>query len=111
VDDAAKGEKKQVKRTNNEEIEAAREEGEPEKLEDKYDIWYLVRLDPSISPAPAGWLFGRQVELVVPNDIIFYQENNRKFVTWQRLDTDAGQLGHSIPHKSGKGHRRRGTRF
>jgi hypothetical protein len=89
VDDAAKGEKKQVKRTNNEEIEAAREEGEPEKLEDKYDIWYLVRLDPSISPAPAGWLFGRQVELVVPNDIIFYQENNRKFVTWQRLDTDA----------------------
>ncbi|MBC7899787.1 MAG: hypothetical protein H7070_07000, partial [Saprospiraceae bacterium] len=39
VDDAAKGEKKKGKRTRNEEIEAAREEGEPEKIEDKYDIW------------------------------------------------------------------------
>ncbi|MBC7899738.1 MAG: hypothetical protein H7070_06755, partial [Saprospiraceae bacterium] len=89
VDDAAKGEKKKGKRTRNEEIEAAREEGEPEKIEDKYDIWYQVRLDPSVSPAPAGWLFGRQVELQVPSDIVFFQQNNRKFVTWQRLDTDA----------------------
>jgi hypothetical protein len=48
-----------------------------------------VRLDPSVSPAPAGWLFGRQVELQVPSDIVFFQANNRKFVTWQRLDTDA----------------------
>jgi hypothetical protein len=47
-----------------------------------------VRLDPSVSPAPAGWLFGRQVELQVPSDIVFFQANNRKFVTWQRLDTD-----------------------
>ena len=89
VDDAAKGEKKQVKKTKNEEIEAAREEGEPEKIDDKYDIWYLVKLDPSVSPAPAGWLFGRQVELQVPADIVFYQEGNRKYVTWQRLDTDS----------------------
>lgn len=89
IDDAAKGEQSRKKRTKNEEIEAAKEDGEPEKLEDKYDIWYQVRLDPSISPAPAGWLFGRQVELQVPNDIVFFQENNRKFVTWQRLDTDA----------------------
>ena len=89
VDDAAKGDKKQAKKSKNEEVEAAREEGEPEKIEDKYDIWYLVRLDPSVSPAPAGWLFGRQVELQVPSDIVFYQEGNRKFVTWQRLDTDA----------------------
>ena len=89
VDDAAKGEKKQVKKTKNEEIEAAREEGEPDKIDDKYDIWYLVKLDPSVSPAPAGWLFGRQVELQVPSDIVFYQEGNRKFVTWQRLDTDS----------------------
>ncbi len=88
VDDAAKGEKKQAKRTRNEEIEAAKEEGEPEKLDEKYDIWYQVRLDPSVSPAPAGWLFGRQVELQVPSDLVFYQHNNRKFVTWQRLDTD-----------------------
>src|SRR5687767_9967715 len=89
VDDAAKGEQRQKKRTRNEEIEAAREAGEPEKLDEKYDIWYRVKLDPSISPAPAGWLFGRQVELQVPSDIIFFQENNRKFVTWQRLDTDS----------------------
>jgi hypothetical protein len=88
VDDAAKGEQKQTKRTRNEEIEAAREAGEPEKLDEKYDIWYQVRLDPSVSPAPAGWLFGRQVELQVPSDIVFFQSNNRKFVTWQRLDTD-----------------------
>ncbi len=88
VDDAKKGEQKQKKRTKNEEIEAAREANEPEKIEDKYDIWYQVRMDPSISPAPAGWLFGRQVELQVPSDIVFFQQNNRKFVTWQRLDTD-----------------------
>jgi hypothetical protein len=89
VDDAASGEQGAKKPTRNEEIEAAKEAGEPEKIEEKYDIWYQVRLDPSISPAPAGWLFGRQVELQVPNDIIFFQENNRKFVTWQRLDTDS----------------------
>jgi hypothetical protein len=88
VDDAAKGEQKRTKRTKNEEIEAAKEAGEPEKLDEKYDIWYRVRLDPSVSPAPAGWLFGRQVELQVPSDLVFYQHNNRKFVTWQRLDTD-----------------------
>jgi hypothetical protein len=88
VDDAAKGEQKQRKRTRNEEIEAAKEAGEPEKLDEKYDIWYRVKLDPSVSPAPAGWLFGRQVELQVPSDLVFYQHNNKKFVTWQRLDTD-----------------------
>ncbi len=89
VDDASKGEQAKKKRSRNEEIEAAKEEGEPEKLDEKYDIWYQVRLDPSVSPAPAGWLFGRQVELQVPSDIVFFQQNNRKFVTWQRLDTDA----------------------
>jgi len=88
VDDAAKGEQKQSRKSKNEEIEAAKEEGEPEKLDEKYDVWYQVRLDPSISPAPAGWLFGRQVELQVPNDIVFYQENDKKFVTWYRLDNE-----------------------
>jgi len=88
VDDAPKGQQKTGKRSKNEDIEAAKE-GEPEKMEDKYDIWYLVRLDPSVSPAPAGWLFGRQVELQVPTDISFFQQNNHKFVTWQRLDADA----------------------
>ena len=88
VDDAAKGEVTRSKRTRNEEIEAAREANEPEKLDEKYDIWYRIRLERSVSPAPAGWLFGRQVELLVPTDIVFFQANNRKFVTWQRLDTD-----------------------
>jgi hypothetical protein len=88
VDDAAKGEQKKPGREKNEEIEAARVAGEPEKLDETYDIWYLVKLDPSVSPAPAGWLFGRQVELQVPSEIVFFQQNNRKFVTWQRLDTD-----------------------
>lgn len=89
VDDAPKGQQKKGKSSKNADIEAAKEEGEPEKLEDKYDIWYQVRLDPSVSPAPAGWLFGRQVELQVPSDIVFFQQNNRKFVTWQRLDADS----------------------
>lgn len=87
VDDAPKGTQKQGKgKTKNAEIEAAKEDNEPEKLDEKYDIWYQVRLDPSVSPAPAGWVFGRQVELQVPSDIVFYQQNNKKFVTWQKLD-------------------------
>ncbi len=88
VDDAPKGQQKSGKRSKNDEIEAAKE-GQPEQIADKYDIWYQVRLDPSVSPAPAGWLFGRQVELQVPSDIVFFQQNNHKFVTWQRLDADS----------------------
>lgn len=103
VDDAARGEEKQAKRTRNEEIEAAREAGEPEKLDEKYDVWYQVRLDPSVSPAPAGWLFGRQVELQVPSDIVFFQSNNRKFVTWQRLDTDIASKSVSADKLSAPG--------
>ncbi len=87
VDNAKKGDEKPTKgRTKNAEIEAAKEANEPEKIEDKYDIWYKVRLDRSVSPAPAGWIFGRQVELQVPSDIVFYQNNNKKYVTWQRID-------------------------
>lgn len=93
VDDAPKGQQKSAKKSKNEEIEAAKEANEPDRMEDKYDIWYQVRLDPAVSPAPAGWLFGRQVELQIPSDIIFFQANNRKFVSWQRLDTDAGDKG------------------
>ncbi|MDQ3130091.1 MAG: hypothetical protein M3Q99_04945 [Acidobacteriota bacterium] len=100
VDDAAKGEQKQTKKTKNEEIEAAKEANEPEKLDEKYDVWYQVRLDPSVSPAPAGWLFGRQVELQVPSDIIFYQENDKKFVTWYRLDNDSGDKNSKDTTKS-----------
>lgn len=74
------------------EIAEAREEGEPEKLDEKYDIWYLVKMDPSVSPAPAGWLFGRQVELQIPSEIVFFQANNRKFVSWQRLDSETATV-------------------
>jgi len=81
------------KHSKNEEIEAANDDDEPDKLDDKYDTWYLVKLDPSVSPAPAGWLFGRQVELQVPTDVQFYQENNRKFVAWQRLDSETAEKG------------------
>lgn len=94
IDDAGKGEQKQPKgKTRNAEIEAAKEDNEPETLTDKYDVWYQVRLDPSVSPAPVGWLFGRQVELQVPSDIVFYQHNNKKFVTWQRLDDSTEKVG------------------
>ena len=78
VDDAPKGQQKPGKKTKNAEVEAAKEEGEPDKIEDKYDIWYQVRLDPSVSPAPAGWLFGRQVELQVPSDIRYFSAKQSK---------------------------------
>ena len=87
VDDASKGENKQAKnKTKNLDVEAAKEAGESAKIDEVYDTWYQVRLDPSQSPAPAGWLFGRQVELQVPSDIVFNQQNNKKFVAWHRLD-------------------------
>lgn len=87
VDNARRGEEKLTRgKARNAEIEAAKEQDEPEKIDEKYDIWYKVRLDRSVSPAPAGWIFGRQVELQMPDDIVFYQHNNRKFVAWQRLD-------------------------
>jgi hypothetical protein len=93
VDDAPKGQQKTGRRSKDADIEASKEAGEPDKIDDKYDIWYEVRLDPSVSPAPAGWLFGRQVELQVPTDISFFQQNNRKFVTWQRLDAESADKG------------------
>jgi hypothetical protein len=62
------------------------EEKEPEETN---ELWYKVRLPPLISPAPAGWIYGKQVELTVPSDIIFYR-TGREFVAWQRLDGDSG---------------------
>ena len=67
--------------------------GEAEALkvpEEPNELWYKVRLPlstPPISPAPAGWIFGKQVELTVPSDIIFYR-TGREFVAWQKLDND-----------------------
>jgi len=65
-----------------------RKENEEEKEpEEANELWYKVRLPPSISPGPAGWIYGKQVELSVPSDIIFYR-TGREFVAWQRLDQD-----------------------
>jgi len=107
IDNARRGEEKQTRgKTKNAEIEAAKEANEPEKIDEKYDIWYKVRLDRSVSPAPAGWIFGRQVELQIPNDIVFNQHNNRKFVAWQRLDNiddvDKSPARNSDPMKTSK---------
>lgn len=67
------------------------EEKEPEETN---ELWYKVRLPPLISPAPAGWIYGKQVELLVPSDIIFYR-TGREFVAWQRLDGDSGSSADS----------------
>jgi hypothetical protein len=63
------------------------EENEPEETN---ELWYKVRLDTSSSPAPAGWIYGKQVELKVPSDIIFYR-TGREFVAWQRIDGDTAE--------------------
>lgn len=67
------------------------EEKEPDEPN---ELWYKVRLSPDISPAPAGWIYGKQVELSVPSDIIFYR-TGREFVAWQRLDGDASNSADS----------------
>jgi hypothetical protein len=84
VDDAPKGGDKSDKPKTAKEIK--KEEEERDALDERYDIWYKVRFDPSVSPAPGGWLFGRQVQLQVPPDIVHFQIGEKKFVTWQRLD-------------------------
>jgi hypothetical protein len=69
--------------------------GADKEAEELNELWYKVRLPPAISPAPAGWVYAKQVELTVPSDIIFYR-TGREFVAWQRLD-DAGDAGQSAP--------------
>ena len=64
-----------------------RQGDEANEPEETNELWYKVRLPPAISPAPAGWIYGKQVELAVPSDIIFYR-TGREFVAWQRLDGD-----------------------
>ncbi|MDQ1637424.1 MAG: hypothetical protein QOF62_763 [Pyrinomonadaceae bacterium] len=69
------------------------EENEPEETN---ELWYKVRLPTSISPAPGGWIYGKQVELAVPSDIIFYR-TGREFVAWQRLDGDSSDAASASP--------------
>ena len=70
----------------------------PKEEEEQNEVWYKVRLAPSISPAPAGWVYGKQVELTVPSDIIFYR-TGREFVAWQRLDDDASAATANLKDK------------
>ncbi len=79
-----------------EEIKAAKQEKRQETIDEKYDIWYKVRLSPSVSPAPAGWLFGRQVELLIPQDIMYYQYQGKRFVAWYRLDATDSQTSSTV---------------
>jgi hypothetical protein len=66
---------------------SGRQGDERTEFEETNELWYRVRLSANASPAPAGWIYGKQVELAVPSDIIFYR-TGREFVAWQRLDGD-----------------------
>jgi hypothetical protein len=67
---------------------SAQEEEENQEEQEPNELWYKVRLSPSISPAPEGWIYGKQVELTVPSDIIYYRRG-REFVAWKRLDDES----------------------
>lgn len=64
---------------------SARQNDDNNEPEETNELWYKVRLPAASSPAPGGWIYGKQVELAVPSDIIFYR-TGREFVAWQRLD-------------------------
>ncbi|MDQ3666871.1 MAG: hypothetical protein M3410_09895 [Acidobacteriota bacterium] len=72
---------------------------EENETEEANELWYKVRLPPAISPAPAGWIYGKQVELAVPSDIIFYR-TGREFVAWQRLDSTPSEAEGSLTDKN-----------
>jgi len=58
----------------------------------------MPSFSPSISPAPEGWIYGKQVELMVPSDIIYYR-TGREFVAWRRLDDDSSDEGSATKTK------------
>jgi hypothetical protein len=76
---------------NNRGTKDNQEGSEPEETN---ELWYKVRLPSLTSPAPAGWIYGKQVELTVPSDIIFYR-TGREFVAWQRLDSESSDTDSS----------------
>lgn len=78
-----------------------RQNDESTEPEETNELWYKVRLPPAISPAPAGWIYGKQVELAVPSDIIFYR-TGREFVAWQRLDADSKDNNASTDKDGGR---------
>src|SRR5215207_4540365 len=49
------------------------QQGDETEPEEPNELWYRVRLSTEASPAPAGWIYGKQVELAVSSDIIFYR--------------------------------------
>jgi hypothetical protein len=71
----------------------------PAEPDEANELWYRVRLPLVSSPAPEGWVFGKQVELTVPSEIIFYR-TGRDFVAWQRLDDDSSTRNASSSSKS-----------
>jgi hypothetical protein len=73
------------------------DEDNPEEQETT-EQWYKVRLSPSISPVPEGWIFGKQVELTVPSDVIYYR-TGRDFVAWRRLDEESSDEGSTTTSK------------
>ena len=75
-----------------------RSEEEDQEAKETTELWYKVRLPPAISPAPAGWIFGKQVELTVPSDIIYYR-TGREFVAWRRLDEESGDESSAMQTK------------
>lgn len=77
----------------------ARSGPEENEVEENNELWYKVRLPASISPAPGGWIYGKQVQLTVPSDIIFYR-TGREFVAWQRLDGSASENDSSPTDKN-----------
>src|SRR5438309_4956113 len=81
--------------SNNKKVDT--DEENPEDQETT-ELWYKVRMAPSISPAPEGWIFGKQVELTVPSDIIYYR-TGREFVGWRRLDEESSDEGSTTRSK------------
>lgn len=95
-DDAPKGNVNNQAGKNN--ARQQKDHNAPLQLDDKYDTWYKVRLNPAVSPAPAGWIYGKQVELSVPADIIFYR-TGREFVAWRRLDGEDDSASSSFMNR------------